>query len=155
MATYTMSHYRVSPQRKAKKVFKTVSRVVDFSIDPVTDLGGGTTTWAVGDVLEVIGVRAKTTVVGVEIEVLKRCLPNGAKIQLGYGSDTDRWGTWKVDQESRVTPLDPASDNKLGGAESFTPLTFSSSDTIDMVLWNKIMTEGRIKVTAYLLEDAK
>ena len=155
MATYDMGQYSINPQRKTRKVFKAISRVVDFNVDPTTDAAGTTTTWAVGDVLEVIGIRAGTTVLGVDLEIMKRCLPDTARVKIGYGSDTDRWGTWKIDGRT-LGQLDPESDKKQGGVEqNFAPLTFSSADTIDMIMFNKIMTEGRIKLTVYVLEDAR
>lgn len=155
MATYDMGQYRVNPQRKARKVFKAISRVIDFNIDPVTDGAGGTTTWAVGDVVELIGLRAGTTVLGIDVELMKRCLPAGARVQIGYGDDTDRWGTWEIDGTT-LGQLDPESDKKQGGVyNNFAPLTLTNADTIDMVLFNKIMTAGRVKLTAYVLEDAR
>lgn len=155
MATYNMGQWKQNPQRKARKVFKAISRVIDFNIDPVTDAAGTTTTWAVGDIIELIGLRAGTTILGVDVEILKRCLPAGARVKIGYGSDTDRWGTWKIDGTT-LGQLDPESDNKQGGVvNNFAPLTLSSTDTIDILLFNKIMTAGRVKLTVYVLEDAR
>jgi hypothetical protein len=155
MATYNMGQWKQNPQRKARKVFKAISRVLDFNIDPITDAAGTTTTWAVGDIVQLIGIRAGTTVLGVDLEIMKRCLPAGARVQVGYGSDADRWGTWKIDGTT-LGQLDPESDNKQAGIDnSFSPLNFSSTDTIDITLFNKIMTAGRLKVTVYVLEDAR
>jgi len=150
-----MGQWKQNPQRKARKVFKAISRVLDFNIDPITDAAGTTVTWAVGDIVQLIGVRAGDTVLGIDIEILKRCFPAAARIQVGYGSDADRWGTWKVDGTT-LGQLDPESDNKQGGVtNNFAPLVFSSSDTIDVTLFDQIMTAGRIKLTVYVLENTR
>lgn len=155
MATYNMGQWKQNPQRKARKVFKAISRVLDFNIDPITDAAGTTVTWAVGDIIQLIGLRAGTTVLGVDLEILKRCTPDTARVKIGYGSDTDRWGTWKIDGTT-LGQIDPESDNKQAGIEnSFSPLNFTTTDTIDVLLFNKIMTAGRLKLTVYVLEDAR
>ena len=154
MATYSMGQWRNAPQRKAKKVFNTISRVIDFSVPPYAGREElGTTAWAVGDVVELVGLRSDQVVLSVEVEILKKSKPDTSRIQIGYGTDVDRWGTYKVDQSPGV--IDPESDNKQGGVSNFAPLRFSSSDTIDVKMFNQIMTAGRVKITVYILEDGR
>ena len=153
MATYDMGKWRGNPQISAPKKFLEYERVLDLSAPPYAGREElGTTAWAVGDVVELIGIRSNQIVLGVWCEVLIAAAPSGSRIQIGYGSETNRWGTYSVDSTGLKT-----SDDIEGGIENigFTPFKFTASDTIDVVLFNQVMTAGKIRITALLLDTLK
>lgn len=153
MATYNMGQWRLSPQRKNKKAFSEYTRMLDLSYPPYATSGNvavGTTAWAVSDVIEMIGIRSDQVVLGVEVEVKKKCSTAGARIQVGYGDDPDRWGTYKI---TSTGTKDPESDDVENGVANFAPLRFSSSDTIDIKLFNKVVTDGIILLKVYILDN--
>lgn len=173
--------YPYSPQKRKKQKYTMITRVVDFTTNlPITSGGyvdtanasSNTTAWAAGDVLQTVRIRAGQTVLAVQIEVMTPSTDTGDWIQIGFGSDTDRWG--KVDlflakgqsaankllagvknfipdkQYAHVT-------NKLqqfieGGSMFGSPFYFATADTIDIYI-GKAVIQGKIRIIVHLTED--
>jgi hypothetical protein len=141
MATYGDSarEYPYGVQRRRKQKYSLFTRVIDFTNNlPVTqgswdsDIGKmkGTTAWAVADVLQAVRVRAGQTVLGVQVEILTQSQDSGDSIDVGYGSETSRWGRFNLNQAAGV--LNARTDKTQNADYFMEPLYFSSSDTIDI-----------------------
>jgi hypothetical protein len=157
MATYgnTPSEYPYNPQKRRKQKYSLFTRVVDFSHLPVTagdwrSDGKTTTAWAAGDILQTLQIRPKQTVLGVQVEILTKSQDSGDTIDIGYGSDTGRWGRYNLNGSVGVKNT---YTNASQLPDIFTePLYFASADTIDIKI-NKAALQGKIRLIVHLLED--
>lgn len=163
MATYGDSarEYPYGVQRRRKQKYSLLTRVIDFANNlPVT--GGdwkssseqgsykATTAWAAGDVLQAVRIRAGQTVLGVQVEILTKSADVGDSIDIGYGSDTDRWG--RFDLSDSVGVKDSRTDAAQIADYFYEPTYFSAADTIDIIV-NKAVIQGKIRLIVHLLED--
>jgi len=156
MATYgdAGGEYPYKQQKEEKKVWAVITKIVDFAQLPITSgnidsSGYATTAFASGDVLQMIGIKANETVMGVQVEILTKSVDAGDSIDVGYGGDTDRWG--RYDLSSDVGLKEVNSDGAQIPDMFFEPVTFSSADTIDLII-NKAALAGKIKLTVYILK---
>jgi hypothetical protein len=110
----------------------------------------GTTAWAAGDVLQIMNVRPGQTVMGVQVEILTPSQDALDSIDIGYGSDTARWGRYLLNEGAGQKNDTTA---KMQVPEDFVqPLYFSSRDTIDITV-NRAALQGKIRLIVHLLED--
>lgn len=183
MATYgdNPREYPYSPQKRKKQKYTMITRVIDFTTNlPITSGGyvdaasasSNTTAWAAADVLQAVQIRAGQTVLAVQVEVLTHSADTGDWIQIGYGSDTDRWGTVDLHlakgqstanqllAKMKQFPIEKEYlhiTNKLqqileGPSMYGAPRYFASSDTIDIYI-GKAAIQGKIRLIVHLLED--
>lgn len=158
MATYGSSpgEYPYNPQKVRKQKYSLFTRVIDFNGNlPVTagdwrTDGVTKTAWAAADVLQAVQIRPKQTVLGVQVEILTRSLDTGDTIDIGYGSDTNRWGRFNLSDTVEVK--DEITDAAQIPEQFLEPLYFSSADTIDVII-NKAALQGKIRLIVHLLED--
>jgi hypothetical protein len=174
MATYgdAPAEYPYSPPKRKKQKYSLMTRVIDFTNNlPITSgkwnqTGNATTAWAVNDVLQVLRVRAGQTVLGVQVEILTYSSDSGDFIDVGYGSDANRWGrvdlyrsspatrsrTMQIfpDPQTRMTEDSDYMKNNFGLYGS--PMYFSSGDSIDITI-GKAAVQGKIRLIVHLLED--
>jgi len=163
MATYNKEYLYTRFKRKKQK-YSLITRVVDLAKAPITSGGSvypepgyGTTAWAAGDVLQLIPIRAGQTVLGVQFELIKKGTA-GHSVDVGYGSDTDRWGRYLL--RDQYDPDEKVSTGVVNSTTSghqmpepfFDPLYFSTADTIDVVI-NDVVTKGKFRLIVHLLED--
>jgi hypothetical protein len=147
MATYTQAYYPEIRQYKKHKKISVIEKVVNLGGDyPARRLRDGLTDYETGvpyalnDVIEVIGLRAGTTVLDIEVELLTVAgIYEGAHIDIGDGNDTDRYGRYDV-QNSGSTGIiyaeEVLQEGRLGGR--FHPYRYASADTIDVKIRNGI-----------------
>jgi hypothetical protein len=143
MATYTRAYYPEQPQHKYNKQVSILEQFIDYGGDyparqsvnvegRVTDYETGIP-YANADVIEAIGLRANTTVLGVEVEVLEAGLSHTI-IQVGDGTETDRWGYFDLSSTGIKQPIDDVGSltGAYGNSANFRPYTYISADTIDV-----------------------
>ena len=146
MATYNMGQWKQCPQRKVKQRLSTITRTIDFAIQPIAS--GFATAWAANDVIELIGIRAGKIVLGVTVDVKKR-LADG-RFEIGDGTHRGRWGSYDMDTEGVIDPHD---DSIEGNDQYFFPHTYATSDTIDIRIQSATPTSGRAQISVHLIED--
>ena len=158
MTTYNREYQYNAPKRRKQK-YSMVQRVIDFSKAPVIsgqfwESDHTTRAWAVNDVLQAIRIRAGETVLGVQVQIIKMSGTANTSFEVGYGSDTDRWGRYAFGTESNTgfANYPMSTDNNAGPDQFSEPLYFSSADTIDIKI-SKAITAGRIRLIVHLLED--
>ncbi len=166
MATYGDSarEYPYSPPKRRKQKYSLVTRVIDFDNKPITSGGWvghslpantSTTAWAATDVLQVIQIRAGQTVLGVQLEILRKSVDKFDLIQIGYGTDADRWGVYNLSRTAEMKDYPLADGEQQDGYQIpglGEPVYFSTSDTIDIVI-NRAALAGKIRLIVHLLED--
>lgn len=163
MATYgdTASEYPYKHvQKKRKQKYSLITKIVDFANLPVTTATpqgatSFTTAWAAGDVLQAVRIRSGNTVLAVQVDVLTASPDTGDSFDVGYGSDTDRWGRYNLygtDAVPNTGVRNDATQNSQVPAEFFEPVYFSSNDTIDVVI-NKAAIQGKFRLIVHILED--
>ena len=163
MATYgdSASEYPYKPlQKKRKQKYSLLTRVINFANLPVTSSYVGnekfaTTAWAAADVLEAIKIRAGVTVMAVQVEVLTYSPDSGDSIDVGYGSDPDRWGRinlYGTVVDTNQEPRNEYAQMSMIPETFWEPLYFSSADTIDITV-NKAAIQGKIRLIVHILED--
>jgi hypothetical protein len=141
MATYTAAYFSDIKQHKYDKKVSVVEKVVNLGGDyPARKFPNGNDyetgiPYAVDDVIEVIGLRAGTTVLDVEVDLLTVAgIYDGADVEIGDGSDTDRFGVFDVQNSGSTGIIRPAigtdREGRLGGR--FQPHYYASADTIDV-----------------------
>ena len=163
MATYgdSASEYPYNPQKRRKQKYSLYTRVVDFTNKlPVTSHAPGnegfaTTAWAAADVLEVFKIRTGQTVLGVQLEILTSSADKADIIQIGYGTDPNRWGTYNLSKGANIKDY-PYAEGVMRDATAVPifvePLYFSSADSIDITI-NRAAIQGKIRLIVHLLED--
>jgi hypothetical protein len=160
MATYN-KEYKWNPPRRKKQRYALIERVVDFSKLPVTsgtpESSGSTltTAWAADDILQAVQIRAGQTVLGIQVEVITRSADQLDEIQIGYGSDVDRWGRYNLyfGNTTGHADLDSVkSVNEYRPEVAYDPLYFSAADTIDIKILRAALV-GKIRLIVHILED--
>lgn len=150
MATYNMGEWPQSPQRRIKQKLSTFTRTIDFSIKPVEASTYVETSWAAGDIIEFIGVRAGSTVLGVTVDIKK--VLSGGRFEIGDGTYRGRWGSYNMDTLGHI---DPHSGLVEGNDQYLFPHTYPTTDTIDIRIQSATPTKGRAQVFVYVLEPAR
>lgn len=155
MATYTGRHFPYSHPKRKKQKYSLMTAVVDLSKAPVTSGtagkdGAGTKAWAAGDVLQLFYIRAGQTVLGVQFELLESGTAK-AGVDIGYGSDTDRWGRFAIDNTT-IGVVNSISHDAQINEPFIEPLYFASADTLDVKIWGT-PTTGKFRLIVHLLED--
>lgn len=165
------AEYPYMPQKKKKQKYTMTTRVIDFTNNlPITSgawnrLGNATTAWAVSDILQFIHIRAGQTVLAVQVELLTYSKDTADAIEVGYGSDVDRWGRFNLYGNPNLTAVgmkqvtygETASRNSTNVPTTVPeipcqPLYFASADTIDIKIL-RAAVQGKIRVIVHLLED--
>lgn len=165
------AEYPYMPQRRKKQKYTMITRVVDFTNNlPITSgkwnqNGNATTAWAVSDVLQLIHIRAGQTVLAVQIELLTYSKDKADTIEVGYGSDVDRWGRFNlygnpnltVEGMKQATYGETASRNSTNVPTTVPeipvkPLYFAAADTVDIKIL-RAAVQGKIRLIVHLLED--
>jgi hypothetical protein len=174
MATYgdNPAEYPYMPPKRKKQKYSLQTRVVDFTNNlPITSgkwnqTGNATTAWAASDVLQILRVRAGQTVLGVQVEILTYSADSGDFFDIGYGSDTNRWGRVDMYRKSPASKSDamqifPDPQTKLTEDNDYmknsfglygSPMYFSSGDSIDILI-GKAAMQGKVRIIVHLLED--
>lgn len=148
MTTYAMSSYDAPPQHKRKKRLVAVEKTLDFHLGPRDATFNKRGSWAAGDIIEAIGVRADQILVGLTAEVIK---PTTTAALSGHHISVQ-------DPDGRVLAyFQTGVEATTGGISEnydlfFQPVQFGSSDTIDAVI-SAAFTTGVVKLTAYILEE--
>lgn len=155
MATYD-GKYSHTSQKRLPKTYVLLERVIDFAQKPITSgekgkSGSSTTAWAAGDVLKAIKVKAGSIVLGVQVEIQTPSSDSGDYIKVGYGSDTDRWGRYNLNQAAG--PINyPATSHKDNVGVGFgEPHIFVTADTVDVVI-DKAAIQGKVRLIVHVLE---
>jgi hypothetical protein len=155
MATYNKEYY-YSRQRRKNQKYALIERIIDFAKLPMTSghIEKGqinTTAWALNDVLEAIHLRAGTTVLGVQVEVLTASADSGDRFQLGYGSIPSKWGVYSLYGQTSQD-IDNTGFRDQGSFHQSDWVYFSSADTIDIKI-RKAALQGKIRLIVHVLED--
>jgi len=146
MATYNMGQWKQCPQRKVKQKLSTITRTIDFAIQPISS--GFAAAWAAGDIIELIGIRAGQIVLGVTVDIKKKLV--GGRFEVGDGTHRGRWGSYNMGTEGVI---DPHSGVVEGNDQYFFPHTYASSDTIDIRIQSATPTSGRAQISVHIIED--
>lgn len=106
---------------------------------------------AINDVFQAITIRADTWVLHAWLRVATACA-TGVSADLGYGSDTDKWGQFLKLSATGVISAQHQEATGGGIIERGTnePFHFSSDDTIDIKL-NKAATYGVVDVCVWIV----
>ena len=147
MATYNTGEWPQNPQRKIKQRVNTITRTIDFSVTPIVTSPYATATWADGDIIEFIGIRAGSTVLGVTVDIRKRS--GAVRFEIGDGTQRGRWGSYNMDTTGLV---DPHSGKVEGNDQYFFPKTYATSDTIDLRIQAGTPTSGIATIYVHLIE---
>jgi hypothetical protein len=155
MATYTNAYFPGDVQKRYNKRITMLERDFSFTDYPARTFAKGGdgiasgdkdyetgVPYATNDVIELIGLRAGTTVIGVEVELVRFSSVVETQIEVGIGSDTDLFGLYDLyNNKATARKLYPVDDrdsykntDDLILGRPFKPVYFPTADTIDIKL---------------------
>jgi len=105
---------------------------------------------AINDVYQMLQIPADTWILHSWLRVLAAC-GTGVSGDLGYGTDTDKWGQFlSLNTVQVISGQHQESSGGIIERGIAEPFHFSSADTIDLKL-NKAATAGRVDVCAMVV----
>lgn len=134
-----------STAKRKKTSFAVYEATVDFGAPPKIH---SAYTYQINDVIQAVPIKAGQTVLGVQVVVDTACATAGAKIKVGYGDDMGRFGAFAI---TSAGSIDHAT--KEGGLDqNFAPLYFATADTIDVTVYSKAISSGKVKLNVFVLD---